>query len=89
MTYGDITMFDGIAICNFLLSQFDKDRKFFLSKNPEFLALFYQISYYCSGTVDTLTASSSPIQRTFEVSLIYLFIHYFNSSIIMIIQLIY
>jgi len=66
MEYGDIMMFDSVAICLFFLHQFDKEHKLFLADNAKFLSEFYQTALYCSGTVDNLTASSSPVQMVIE-----------------------
>lgn len=106
MVHGDIKMFDGVAICCYLLHQFDKGRNssdilfffFFLlslyllathhenissfwptiqhlrvySTNCPFIALVrpLHLSSICSlsGTVDNLTASSSPVQMVVEVT---------------------
>jgi len=58
-------MFDSCAILLYLLDQFDIEQKL-APKDPEFRAKFYKLMFYCSGTVDNLTANSSPVQRTVD-----------------------
>ena len=53
-------MWDSCAICMFLFDEFDINHKLLL-KEPKFRAKFYEQAFYASGTVDNLTASSSPI----------------------------
>ncbi|CAK9035259.1 unnamed protein product [Durusdinium trenchii] len=61
-THGRVVMFDSSAICLYLLQTFDKEGRLAPLHDPDFAALFYQLAFYCSGTVDNLTATSSPIQ---------------------------
>jgi len=49
----------------YLLDQFDIEQKL-APKDPKFRAKFYKLMFYCSGTVDNLTANSSPVQRTVD-----------------------
>ena len=55
----DVQMFDSCAICTYLLEQYDTDSKL-LSKKPQDRALFHQLSAWAGGTIDNLTATSSP-----------------------------
>eukprot|EP00435_Cladocopium_sp_Y103_P071975 s8_g38.t3 len=57
----------GSAICLYLLQMFDKEGKLAPMNQPDFAALLYQLAFYCSGTVDNLTATSSPIQPVMSV----------------------
>jgi len=57
-----IKMWDSVAICFYLVNQFDVENQLFL-EDPRVQTLCYQFSFYVSGTVDNLTATSSPIQR--------------------------
>ncbi|CAE7662869.1 SRL1 [Symbiodinium sp. KB8] len=66
LQHGSTVMFDSSAICLYILQLFDKDRKFAPLDQPEFASLFYQLAFYCSGTIDNLTATSSPIQMVLE-----------------------
>ncbi|CAJ1381078.1 unnamed protein product [Effrenium voratum] len=61
-THGQVKMYESSAICLYLLQMFDKEGKLAPLNDPEFAAKFYQLAFYCSGTVDNLTATSSPIQ---------------------------
>mmetsp|Transcript_52837 Transcript_52837/g.115274 ORF Transcript_52837/g.115274 Transcript_52837/m.115274 type:complete len:223 (+) Transcript_52837:54-722(+) len=66
-THGKVVMFDSSAICLYLLQMFDKEGKLAPMNQPDFAALLYQLAFYCSGTVDNLTATSSPIQPVMSV----------------------
>eukprot|EP01126_Amoeba_proteus_P062736 TRINITY_DN8576_c0_g2_i1.p1 TRINITY_DN8576_c0_g2~~TRINITY_DN8576_c0_g2_i1.p1 ORF type:complete len:224 (-),score=21.52 TRINITY_DN8576_c0_g2_i1:82-753(-) len=55
-----IEMFDSVAICLYL-RRFDLSHQLFLD-DPLWEAMFYQFSFYCSNTVDVLTARSSFVQ---------------------------
>lgn len=69
MEHNNIAMWDGTAICCYMLQNLDTEQKLFKSSDPTFLALFYQWSFFCSGTLDNLTATSSPIQRALVESI--------------------
>jgi len=49
----------------YLLDLFDTEHKL-APKDPVFRARFYKLIFYCSGTVDNLTATSSPLQITLD-----------------------
>lgn len=57
-----VVMFESGAICMYLLDTFDTKR-LLLPESPAARAAFYQLAFYCTGTVDNLTATSVPIQR--------------------------
>eukprot|EP00494_Astrolonche_serrata_P020716 UN20945 len=59
-------MFDGCAISLYFLDHFDPKNIFKPKNDSKFLAKLYQFSFYVSGTVDNLTATSSPIQIVLE-----------------------
>ena len=61
MIHNSIVMWDSCAICLYFLDNFDLDN-ILAPKDPIFRAKFYKIMFYLSGTVDNLTATSSPIQ---------------------------
>lgn len=67
LSHGSINLFEGGAICSYLLDQYDVDRKL-LPRNPEAVAKYYMYSYWCASTLDNLTATSSPIQRVIDVT---------------------
>jgi len=58
-----LTITESGAICLHFLDQYDKDQKLIPGPvEPEARARFYQIAFYCTGTIDNLTAKSSPWQ---------------------------
>jgi glutathione S-transferase len=61
MAHGSIVMFEGGAICSYLLDQFDTDR-ILLPKIPLFVSSYYLMVSWCASTIDNLTATSSPIR---------------------------
>ena len=65
MIHGDIVMWDSCAICLYFLDMFDLDQVF-APKDPVFRAKLYKLIFYISGTVDNLTATSSPVQMVLE-----------------------
>ena len=65
MIHGDIVMWDSCAICLYFLDMFDLDQVF-APKDPVFRAKLYKLMFYISGTVDNLTATSSPVQMVLE-----------------------
>jgi len=65
MIHGDIVMWDSCAICLYFLDMFDLDLGF-APKDPVFRAKLYKMMFYISGTVDNLTATSSPVQMVLE-----------------------
>ena len=60
MAHGDIVMFEGGAICSYLLDMYDTDR-ILLPRDPESVSLYYLLVSWCASTLDNLTATSSPI----------------------------
>lgn len=62
-----IVMWDSCAICSYLLEQYD--RTFCLQREDAAgRALYHQLSYYLSGTIDNLAATSSPVQRAIHIA---------------------
>jgi len=61
-TPSSLTLWDGCAISLYLLDALDRDGRL-APRDPQYRAKLYQLCFYCSGTVDNLSASSSPIQR--------------------------
>lgn len=57
-----VVLFEGGAICSYLLDHFDTKRKL-LPKDSRSTALYHMCVSWCGGTLDNLTATSSPIQR--------------------------
>ena len=60
MSHGSIVMFEGGAICSYLLDQFDINR-LLLPRDPLAVSLYYMFVSWCASTIDNLTATSSPI----------------------------
>ena len=60
MAHGDIVLFEGGAICSYLLDLYDQDR-ILLSKDPKIMSMYYLIVSWCASTLDNLIATSSPI----------------------------
>lgn len=60
MAHGNIVMFEGGAICSYILDQFDTERKL-LPKDPAASAMYYMMVSWCASTLDNLIATSSPI----------------------------
>ena len=60
MAHGSLVMFEGGAICSYLLDKYDGDRQL-LPKKDESMALYYQMVSWCASTLDNLIATSSPI----------------------------
>jgi len=65
LVHGEVVMWDSCAIMLYLLDLFDTEHKL-APKDPVFRARFYKLMFYCSGTVDNLTATSSPLQITLD-----------------------
>lgn len=63
LVHGEVCMFESLAICLYLLQQFDTDSRLAPLEDPVFSAKFYQFAFYSAGTLDNLTATSSPLQR--------------------------
>ena len=60
-------MWESCGIAYYLLDLFDpKDKLGPRKSDPKFLASLHQFTFYVSGTVDNLSAISSPIQRVIE-----------------------
>ena len=62
-----VTIWDSCAIVGYLLDQYDKARQF-LPGDPLSVSVYQQLSFYLSGTVDNLTATSSPVQLAVEAA---------------------
>ena len=60
MAHDKVVMFEGGAICSYLLELFDVDRQL-LPRDPEAMSLYYQLVSWCASTLDNLVATSSPI----------------------------
>ena len=60
------SLFDGCGIVNYLLCLYDRDQALAPLSDAKFATAFYQFSFYASGTLDNLTATSSPIQMVIE-----------------------
>jgi glutathione S-transferase len=60
MAHGTIVMFEGGAICSYLLDRFDTERKL-LPKSASATAAYYLMVSWCASTLDNLIATSSPI----------------------------
>jgi glutathione S-transferase len=60
MAHGPICMFEGGAICSYLLDLYDTDRKL-LPKDPQAVSTYYLLVSWCASTLDNLIATSSPI----------------------------
>ena len=58
-----VEIFESMAICTYLLNKYDVEQKLLFKSDPRYEAKYLQMSYYASGTIDNLTANSSPIQR--------------------------
>jgi len=58
-----VEIFESMAICTYLLNKYDVKQKLLFKFDPRYEAKYLQMSYYASGTIDNLTANSSPIQR--------------------------
>ena len=67
MVHGSVNMFEGGAICSYLLDQYDVDR-ILLPRDPEAIALYYLMVSWCASTLDNLTATSSPINIVLDKS---------------------
>ena len=65
LVHNDIIMWDSCAICLYFLDVFDLDH-ILAPKDPVFRAKLYKLMFYVSGTVDNLTAKSSPVQMVLE-----------------------
>merc|ERR1711936_523702 len=61
----DIVMWDSCAICLYMLEMFDLDQ-LLAPRDPVFRSKLYKLMFYISGTVDNLTATSSPVQMVLE-----------------------
>mmetsp|Transcript_9349 Transcript_9349/g.16910 ORF Transcript_9349/g.16910 Transcript_9349/m.16910 type:complete len:261 (-) Transcript_9349:44-826(-) len=57
-------LFEGGAIILSLLDKYDTEKKLLRDCDRD---LFYQLAFYCAGTVDNLTATSSPYQRAVQM----------------------
>ena len=58
-----VEIFESMAICTYLLNTYDIEHKLLFKHDPIYEAKYLQMSYFASGTIDNLTANSSPIQR--------------------------
>lgn len=57
-----VAMFEGCAILHYILDHYDFDGALGDKRDRAFSAALYKMSFYTSGTVDNLFATSSPIQ---------------------------
>jgi len=62
LVHGDRVIWDSVAICVYLLGRFDRVGRLAQLEDASFAAQFWQLAFYCSNTVDNLTATSSPLQ---------------------------
>eukprot|EP01134_Creolimax_fragrantissima_P002156 CFRG2156T1 len=62
-TNTNVTLFESGAICFYLLDQYDPEGLLLSRTNAVKRALFFQVAFYCTGTVDNLASTSSPVQR--------------------------
>lgn len=60
MAHGPVVMFEGGAICSYLLDQYDTCRTL-LPRDPQSVATYYLMVSWCASTLDNLIATSSPI----------------------------
>jgi glutathione S-transferase len=60
MADDSVVMFEGGAICSYLLDRFDTERKL-LPREPQATAAYYLMVSWCASTLDNLIATSSPI----------------------------
>mmetsp|Transcript_21536 Transcript_21536/g.65825 ORF Transcript_21536/g.65825 Transcript_21536/m.65825 type:complete len:267 (-) Transcript_21536:86-886(-) len=58
-------LFEGCAIMLSLLDRFDANQILLPADSRD---LFYQMALYCSGTVDNVTAMSTPLQRAANIA---------------------
>ena len=58
-----VRMFDGCAICLYLWETYDVDGRLGSKTDPQFRSKLFEMAFYISGTVDNLTALSSPVQQ--------------------------
>eukprot|EP00755_Sulcionema_specki_P000400 Sspe_Gene.115085::Locus_101979_Transcript_1_1_Confidence_1.000_Length_815::g.115085::m.115085/K00799/GST, gst; glutathione S-transferase len=58
-----VTMFESGAIATYLLDRYDTDGALLSREDPKQRAEFFQMAFYSTGTLDNLTATSSPVQR--------------------------
>ena len=61
MVHGDISMFEGGAMCSYFIDQFDVERKL-LPRDPDAVAKYYLFNAWCASTLDNLIAMTSPLQ---------------------------
>ena len=57
-----LAMFEGCAILHYILDHYDFDGALGDKRDKAFSAELYKLSFYTSGTLDNLFATSSPIQ---------------------------
>lgn len=60
MAHDKIVMFEGGAICSYLLDRYDVDRRL-LPRDGAATAMYYQMVSWCASTIDNLTATSLPV----------------------------
>jgi glutathione S-transferase len=60
MAHGPICMFEGGAMCSYLLDLYDTDRKL-LPNDPQAVSTYHLLVSWCASTLDNLIATSSPI----------------------------
>mmetsp|Transcript_68772 Transcript_68772/g.201398 ORF Transcript_68772/g.201398 Transcript_68772/m.201398 type:complete len:231 (+) Transcript_68772:58-750(+) len=59
---GELVLWESAAICLHLLETHDP-RRLLSPRDEAARAQLWQLAFYCAGTVDNLTATSSPVQR--------------------------
>jgi len=58
----DVVVWESCAVCSYLLDEYDIDG-ILLAKDSSTKAMYNQLAFYASGTLDNLTSTSSPVQR--------------------------
>lgn len=56
-------LFESGAICFHMLDSYDKAGLLLPRSDPTLRALYHNVAFYCTGTLDNLCSTSSPIQR--------------------------
>jgi glutathione S-transferase len=67
MQHGEVSMFEGGAIASYLLHQYDH-RKILLPPDPAIVAMYYLFVSWTASTLDTLTATSGPLNIVLDKS---------------------
>eukprot|EP00808_Paulinella_micropora_P004355 g61061.t1 len=61
LRHGELCLFEGTAICSYLLDNCDTDRRL-LPRNPAHASRYFFYSAWCASTLDNLVATSQPMQ---------------------------